>query len=191
LWRLRVGFTKAAAYLLNQSGYYLDHRAQYAESRTATRPRPRHPRKSAGGPITRPPLTSLQTNLWPGFASMERTQGPATRKPSPVPAGPLALDEKALGAGPPRHCEPISATLESLYRNPKGRYEEAEPLCRRPSPLTKQRWVTTTLVPPSASANLAKLYHKPSPLRGSRAAVPARPRNLRKSAGSRHPRHGI
>jgi len=111
-----------AARLLNQSGYYLNGRAQYVEAEPLYR-RALAIRETALGPEHPATATSLNN-----LAALSYNQGRYSEA-EPLYRRSLAIRETALG---PEHPDTAASlnNLAVLY-NYQGRYPEAEPLCRR------------------------------------------------------------
>ena len=142
--------SEAAAYLLNQSGYYLDHRAQYAEAEPLL-DRALAIREKALGPDHPSTATSLNN-----LAVLYDDQG-RYAEAEPLYQRALAIDEKALGPDHPGTATDLS-NLGELYRN-QGRYEEAEPLCRRALAIDETTLGHDHPGTAVSLSNLAKLYH--------------------------------
>jgi tetratricopeptide (TPR) repeat protein len=119
LWTMEFA---EAARLLNQAGYYLNERAEYAQAEPLYR-RALAINEKTMGPEHRKTATSLNN-----LALTLKVQGKYDDA-EPLYRRALAIDEKAMGGDHPDTAADLN-NLASLLQG-QGNYEAAEPLCRR------------------------------------------------------------
>jgi tetratricopeptide (TPR) repeat protein len=138
-----------AARLLNQAGYYLNERAEYAEAATLFR-WALEIREEALEP-EHPDIATSLNNL----AVMYRAQG-KYQEAEPLYQRALAIDEKAVGAGHPSTATSLN-NLAGLYRD-QGRNTEAEPLYQRALTVREKALGPDHPLTATSLNNLAELY---------------------------------
>jgi tetratricopeptide (TPR) repeat protein len=138
-----------ASLLLNQAGYYLNERAQYAEAEPlfarALAIREKAPRAE------HPDVATSLNNL----ALLYYNQGKYAEA-EPLFARALAIVEKALGAEHPYVATSLN-NLAALYNN-QGKYAEAEPLYRRALAIVEKASGAEHQYVAHSLNNLAEIY---------------------------------
>ena len=138
-----------AGRLLNQIGYYLDDRAQYAEAE------PLYKRAIAIGEQTlgseHPDLATRLNNLAAHYWKQGRYD-----EAEPLQQRALAIDEKALGPDHPDVA--IDLNVLALLYQAEGRYAEAEPLQQRALTISEKTLGPDHPTVATRLNNLAELY---------------------------------
>jgi tetratricopeptide (TPR) repeat protein len=168
----------ATAHLLNQSGYYLDHRARYAEAESLHQ-RALAIREKALGPDD--PGTATCLNNLAGLHCRQGRYGEA----EPLYQRALAIREKALGPGHADTAQSLN-NLAFLYYS-QGRYGEAEPLHKRALVIREQALGSDHPDTAESLNNLALLYDNQGRYREAEPLYKRALATCEKALGPDHP----